>query len=238
MMKKLVISAIVIIGCGIILGGPLVAQAQYAPSQPPIYYQPFVAPQPYPQPPPPVVVVPPNSYGPSSGMYWGNPNSMYQYGLQLVYAKRYYEAIRVFDEFLRYYPQSNLADNALYWTGECYYALKQYPTALIYFQQIQSQYPRGNKVPDALLKIALSYFSMKQDARGCQILNDLMYRYPKSEPARKGYRWLNRCGWYPQSAPQYPQYPQYPHILSYPPSNSYGEPLYYDYDFDLSENFQ
>jgi tol-pal system protein YbgF len=119
---------------------------------------------------------------------------MYQYGLQLVRARRYYEAIRVFDEFLRYYARSSLADNALYWTGESYYAMKQYSVALSYFQRIPYEYPRGNKVPDSLLKTALSYFSMRQYSRGCQALNDLMYRYPNSESARKGYRWLNRCG--------------------------------------------
>jgi len=65
---------------------------------------------------------------------------------------------------------------------------------LSYFQRVLFEYPRGNKVPDATLKIALSYISLKQYNEGCRVLNDLIYRYPNSEPARKAYRWLGRCG--------------------------------------------
>jgi tol-pal system protein YbgF len=119
---------------------------------------------------------------------------MYRCGLSLVYARRYNEAIQVLQNFLRSYPQSSLADNALYWTGECYYAQKQYHTALSYFQRVLFQYPRGNKVPDATLKIALSHFSLKQYGEGCRVLNELISCYPNSEPARKAYRWLDRCG--------------------------------------------
>jgi tol-pal system protein YbgF len=127
---------------------------------------------------------------------WSNPQQLYRCGLSLVYARRYSEAIRIFQQFLNSYPQSSLADNALYWTGEAYYAQKQYYQALSYFQQILSRYPQGNKVPDALLKIALSYMSLNRDSEGCQMLNELQYRYPNSEPAQKAYRWMNRCGYW------------------------------------------
>ncbi len=201
-MKKMMISSFIVIGCCLIL--PLSLFAQYPTlSQPPVYYQPY-SPQAM------VPSYPSYSCQPSyqSG-YWGNPQCMYQYGLQLVRSRRYYEALRVFADFLRSYPQSSLADNALYWSGECYYAMKQYSTALAYFQQIQYQYPRGNKMSDSLLKTALCYFSMKQNSRGCQALQELRYRYPNSESARKSYRWMNRCGWGQPSSCQQPC-PPYP----------------------------
>ncbi len=250
-MKKAIVSCLLVLGVCIGLGTPVMAQARYLSVQPqpqiqppnyypqpqiqppnyypqpqiqpPTYYQPYT---PMPQSVQPVPPIQPPSPGwPNTGSgYWGGGSmqQMYQCGLQLVYAKRYYEAIRVFDEFLRYYPQSSLADNALYWTGECYYAMKQYRTALQYFQHVICYYPRANKVPDSMLKTALSYFSMNQTNRGCQVLNDLVARYPNSESARKAYRWMNRCGWY---------YPQYP-------SSDYGSytPYYYG-DASFPKNY-
>ena len=133
---------------------------------------------------------------PQCGSGWGgSPEQMYRCGLSLVYARRYGEAIQMFQQFLSYYPQSSLADNALYWAGEAYYAQKQYYQALGFFHQVLTRYPQGNKVPDALLKIALSYLSLKRNSEGCQYLNELRYHYPYSEPAQKAYRWLDRCGY-------------------------------------------
>lgn len=208
-MKKLLISFSLLTCCFILwMSAPVFAQTQSScfPGTPYYQDQPYSPPQPSYIQPPVLPHLPPQaqpSYYPPQPQpqpqwgtgYWYNPKQMYQYGLSLVYAKRYNEAIQIFQQFLRCYPQSSLADNALYWLGECYYVQKCYSTALWHFQCILSQYPRGNKVPDAMLKIALSYFSMKQNERGCQMLNELLQRYPKSEPAQKAYRWLNRCGW-------------------------------------------
>ncbi|MBD3305957.1 tol-pal system protein YbgF [candidate division KSB3 bacterium] len=233
-MKKTMLRVIVVGCCSAVLVSfaPLTAQSQapylpaptayYQPHTPPpqdyYYYQPNIQPSPSPW---------------SGGnYYWYTPRQMYQHGLQLVYAKRYYEALQVFHNFLLYYPQSSLADNALYWSGECYYAQKQYTTALSYFHRILTEYPRGNKVPDALLKIALSHFSMKQNSRGCRFLQELLYRYPNSEPARKAYRWMNRCGWYaPYSGyDPYQQYAPSPYDYNYSsPSPCY--PSYNDLTF-------
>lgn len=213
------------------------AQAVYPPSPltysspytQPYGYQPYIQPytqpytQPYVQPTQPCF-----SYGcgypsvPQSsctqGM-WGQSSSeqFYRCALSLVYARRYTEAIHLFQMFLNYYPQSSLADNALYWTGECYYAQKQYATAIGYFQQVICDYPKGNKVPDALLKIALSYFSLKNYPQGCGVLSELLSRYPRSESAYKAYSWTNRCGY---AAPSYSS----PYSLPYD-GTYYTDPL-------------
>ena len=228
MMKRCVLSLmIVLVGC-VAAGLPLSAQAQYyVPQvQPPLYYQQNAAAPQYLQPVPrPVYPSQP------CGGYWNTERCMYQQALQMVYARQYYGAIQSFAQFLQYYPQSSLADNALYWTGECYYAMKQYQTALAYFERIPYQYPRGNKVPDSLLKTALSYFSMKQDARGCQALNQLLSRYPNSEAARKSYRWRNRC--YRGGGDCYsPCYPS-----PYGTQQYQGNPTYYYDDYSFPKNY-
>ena len=181
---------------------PVAAQAQYPYAPPPMYYQSYYPQyQPYLQQPgePPV-----GFYAPAQvpqarqSTYCGYrvrsaQEQMYRCGLSLVYARRYHEAIQVLHNFLRYYPSSSLADNALYWIGESYYAKKQYWTALTYFQRVRFEYPRGNKVPDAMLKIALAQFSLKQYEAGCRGLDELIAWYPRSESASKAYYSRDRC---------------------------------------------
>ncbi len=201
---------------------PYVPYQQY--QQPYVPYQPPYQSSPYSQPCMPAYnysscvqpqIIP--QCGQASG---GNSQQMYRCGLSLVYARRYAEAIQTFQQFLSYYPQSSLADNALYWTGEAYYAQKQYYQALSLFQQVLTRYPQGNKVPDALLKMALSYMSLKRNSEGCQYLNELRYRYPNSEPAQKAYRWLDRCGYsYGGGGTGYTQQPYSSNI----PQPWYGE---------------
>ncbi len=194
---------------------PMQPQMYQQPMQPQMYEQPY-SPQQYLTPVPTISLCPQ-----ATPNYWQNPQCVYQQALQLVKSRRYYEAIQAFQSFLQYYPQSSLADNALYWTGECYYAMRQYSVALAYFQQIPAQYPRANKVPDSLLKTALCYFSMNQQAAGCQALNTLLSYYPRSESAQKAWRWRNRCGLgggyqyqnqnpcYQQQQPMYPTTPSW-----------------------------
>ena len=233
-MKK-VLRLLVLLMCGAVLTLPVLVGAQTLypyPSMAPTSSMPFYGPayqqpyqQPYVQP-----CIPSYAYSSCGGGYppvvtpcWqGGATSseqLYRCGLSLVYAKRYYDAIRVFQQFLSYYPQSSLADNALYWTGEAYYAQKQYYQAMGYFQQILTQYPRGNKVPDALLKIALSQISLKRYNEGCQMIGELLHRYPNSDPARKAYYWWDRCGGGYWDVPLYREYSYH----SYQPLPSYSD---------------
>jgi tol-pal system protein YbgF len=157
--------------------------------------------QPYMQPVEPLVFPYPSSqlYPPCQltqcqSKNWCSAEQMYRCGLSLVYARQYDEAIQGLSMFLRFYPRSSLADNAVYWIGECYYARKHYQTALSYFHRVLAEYPRGNKVADAKLKTALAHISLRNYAEGCRWLNEVIYRHPRSEAASKAYRWLGYCG--------------------------------------------
>ena len=57
-----------------------------------------------------------------------------------------------FDELLRRFPKSSLADNASYWLAESFYAEGQYLQALERYEEIPIAYPEGDVRPAALLK--------------------------------------------------------------------------------------
>ncbi len=113
---------------------------------------------------------------------------------RLVERKDFRAAIPRFREFLKKYPNSDFADNAQYWLGECYYALKEYDQAILEFDAVRRKYPKGDKVPAALLKQGFAFAELgdKVDAR--LILQELADRYPQSEEAAKAKQKLKTLG--------------------------------------------
>ena len=113
---------------------------------------------------------------------------------RLVERKDFRAAIPRFREFLKKYPDSDFADNAQYWLGECYYALKEYDQAILEFDAVRRKYPKGDKVPAALLKQGFAFAELgdKVDAR--LILQELVDRYPQSEETGKAKQKLKTLG--------------------------------------------
>ncbi|MBI5116561.1 tol-pal system protein YbgF [Candidatus Poribacteria bacterium] len=88
-----------------------------------------------------------------------------------------------FEEYLKQYPDTDLADNAQYWIGECYYAEGKYEEAVGAFNKVITRYPTGNKVPRAMLKsgYALVETGKKDEAR--KMFQKVLDAYPLSSEA-------------------------------------------------------
>ncbi|MBV9186175.1 MAG: tetratricopeptide repeat protein, partial [Acidobacteria bacterium] len=54
-------------------------------------------------------------------------------------------------------PSGELADNALYWIGETYYAASDFTNAMRAYERVTKEYPEQNKAPDAMFKIGLTF---------------------------------------------------------------------------------
>ncbi len=92
-------------------------------------------------------------------------------------------ALLGFREYLRRSPASDLADNAQYWIGECYYAQRDYDPAIQEFLKVQKNYPREDKVPAALLKTGFSFLQLEDRASARRYLNQVVEQFPNSEEA-------------------------------------------------------
>jgi tol-pal system protein YbgF len=88
-----------------------------------------------------------------------------------------------FEEYIRQFPDTELADNALYWLGEAEYVQHNYPEALTKFQEVLQKYPDGNKVPSALFKIGLCELSLKQKPAAKAAFQELVDKYPGAPEA-------------------------------------------------------
>jgi tol-pal system protein YbgF len=104
---------------------------------------------------------------------------LYQAALVHLRAGRHEEAVSALRAFVAAHPQHDLADNAQYWLGECFYDRKDYSTALREFRRVADDFPSGNKVPDALLKLGLSYLALGSARPGHEALADLVRRFPR-----------------------------------------------------------
>ncbi len=113
------------------------------------------------------------------------PILLYKEGRASLLEDEFEKAIKLFNQFLEKYPHNDLADNALYWIGECYYAATDFEKAIETFKEVVKKYPRGMKVPDALLKTAYSYISLKDTNRAHHYLKLVVEKYPFSEASEK-----------------------------------------------------
>jgi tol-pal system protein YbgF len=88
-----------------------------------------------------------------------------------------------FQEFLRKYPQSSLADNAQYWIGESYYAQKNYTRAAAEFSEVPTKYPSSDKVAAAMLKRAYALLAINRTADGKALLEQVIKQFPAAPEA-------------------------------------------------------
>ena len=112
-----------------------------------------------------------------------DPEAMYQAAYSDVAAGRYDLARQSFRTYLKYFSDTEVADNAQYWIGECYYATGDFAGAIPEFQKVVKEYPKADKVPSALLKIGLSYSRLKNTEEANKYYRTLVQKYPKSSEA-------------------------------------------------------
>jgi len=101
---------------------------------------------------------------------------------------RYEKAIAAFKGFLKSYPESDLADNAHFWIGECLRTLGKYEEAILAYQRVINGYPKGNKVPSAMLHQGFAFEKIKDKTTANLVFKKLVKQFPgtkEAEIARK-----------------------------------------------------
>jgi tol-pal system protein YbgF len=111
------------------------------------------------------------------------PKTLYDASYLDLSRRNYDLALSGFQEYLRLFPQSELADNAQYWIGEIYYARNDYERALKEFLRVEANYPAGRKVPAALLKAGYCLQELRRQADAKQIYEKIRQKYPQTQEA-------------------------------------------------------
>jgi tol-pal system protein YbgF len=104
--------------------------------------------------------------------------ALYDRGYTLYHQKHYVDAEASFQRFLQAEPNSELADNAQYWIGECRYSRGDMRGALAAFRETVARYPAGNKTADALLKAGMSLENLGDKEAARNTYQEVLKRYP------------------------------------------------------------
>jgi len=96
-------------------------------------------------------------------------------------AANYALAVSGFEEYLRLFPDADLADNAQYWVGESHFSRQQYQVARTAFQELVRRWPDAETVPDAKFKAARCLVEIGDGARAIEELVRLVREHPDAE---------------------------------------------------------
>ena len=113
-----------------------------------------------------------------------DPNQLYDQATSDLTQGRYGLALQGFRDFLRRFPTAELADNAQYGVGECFFAQAKFDSAAVEYTRVGENWPQGDRVPAALYKLALSQDNLGQADASRKTLQDLVKRYPQSGEAQ------------------------------------------------------
>ena len=154
------------------------AAAAAAPAAAPTVYAPSGTP-----PPPGTVVTNPPPATPPAGV--PPPRELYSQAYT-DYARGNYDlAIQGYQEYLRNYPDTEFADNAQYWIGECLYSKQKFPEAIQAWDDLFRKYPSSDKLPDARFKKGLALERLGRRREAAVEYRFVVDRYPNTEAARK-----------------------------------------------------
>ncbi len=123
-----------------------------------------------------------------------SPLATYQAAYRDYQRGNYDLAISGFKDFADHNPKSDLADNAIYWIGECLFSQKKYAEAIQQFDSVVTKYPDSEKVPGALLKKGYAYQALGEKAQAIVQLQYVVHEHPKSPEAALAKQKLKQLG--------------------------------------------
>ena len=139
----------------------------------------------------------PSGSGASSLAPSGPPPSadtLYSNGLRDITNGKYELARTEFQDYLRYYGDTDLASNAQFYLGEIAYSQHQYDTAVQEYDKVLSTYPKSFKLATARYKKGMALLELGQKNPGIKELRDVVKRYPGTEEERRARAKLKDMG--------------------------------------------
>jgi len=132
----------------------------------------------------------------SGGIPPGAPSAdtLYSNGLRDITSGKYDLARSEFEDYLKYYSETDLASNAQFYLGEIFYKQKQYVDAVAAYDKVLSNYPKSFKLGPARLRKGMALFDLGQKNGGVRELREVIKRFPGSDEDRLARAKLKELG--------------------------------------------
>ena len=103
-------------------------------------------------------------------------------------------AAQEFSDYVKFYPNTDLAGNSYYYLGEIQFKNGNYPQAVQSYDQVLQNFPSGNKAASAQLKKGFALVEGGKQDDGVTELRHLIQRYPHSPEALQARDRLRKLG--------------------------------------------
>jgi tol-pal system protein YbgF len=121
-------------------------------------------------------------------------DTLYSNGLRDITSGKYDLARSEFQDYLRYYGDTDLASNAQFYLGEIAYSQRNYEQAVIEYDKVLTNYPKSFKLAPARLKKGMALIELGQKNPGVKELREVVKRYPGTEEERRARAKLKDMG--------------------------------------------
>ena len=112
----------------------------------------------------------------------------YRSGLASFKRGDYQSAVSFFNRVMKNFRDDRLAENAMYWAGESYFALRRFDTAIGYFNRVLDN-SFTHKDQDAQIKKGYAYFMSKRFDLAAREFQTYLRNYPQGRYAATAREW-------------------------------------------------
>jgi len=103
-------------------------------------------------------------------------------------------ALQEFSDYIKFYPNTDLAGNSYFYLGELQFRAGNYQQAAQSYDQVLENFPSGNKAASAQLKKGFALIELGKQDDGVSELRHLIQRYPHSPEALQARDRLRKVG--------------------------------------------
>jgi tol-pal system protein YbgF len=121
-------------------------------------------------------------------------DTLYSNGLRDITSGKYDLARSEFQDYLKYYGDTDLASNAQFYLGEIAYSQKNYEQAVTEYNKVLTNYPKSFKLAPARLKKGMALLTLGQKASGIRELREVVRLFPGTEEERRARARLKELG--------------------------------------------
>jgi tol-pal system protein YbgF len=121
-------------------------------------------------------------------------DTLYSNGLRDITSGKYDLARSEFQEYLKFYADTDLASNAQFYLGEIAYKQKQYEEAVADYDKVLTNYPKSFKLAPARLRKGMALIELGQKTGAVRELREVVRRYPGTEEDRQARAKLKELG--------------------------------------------
>jgi tol-pal system protein YbgF len=122
------------------------------------------------------------------------PDVLYANALRDYQAGKGDLATQEFSDYIKFYPNTDLAGNCYFYLGEIQFRQGNYQQSVKSYDQVLQNFPTGNKAASAQLKKGFSLIELGKQEDGVAELRHVIQRYPRSNEALQARERLRKLG--------------------------------------------